>query len=82
MPPESELPPVVVAYLREQGRKGGRKGGKKEGKSKLRGDRNYYRRIGLMGARAKIRNAKKNFEQVVARYEAEHGKPNGRRPHG
>ena len=35
--------------FRELQRQGGRKGGKASGDSKLRGDREYYSRIGKMG---------------------------------
>ena len=35
--------------FRELQRQGGRKGGKASGESKLRGDKEYYSRIGKMG---------------------------------
>ncbi len=74
------LPEAVVTYLAQQGRAGGLIGGKADGDVKKRGSKAYYSRIGKLGAKAKARKAKKNFERAVKDYEAVHGKPKGARP--
>ena len=49
----SRPPSGVREYLSKIGAKGGKKGGKTTGQSKVRGDREYYQRIGQKAAAAR-----------------------------